>query len=174
MMRWDVRNDLQKSNQLLRIKSEIDPDLDVYAEARPYFLELLRKRHPSTHLVLEIHEAAVADVATLRELRIRLDALGVGLAFDDFGRGQSRLMELGDVAPRYVKFDADMIQNLHLPSEKKRRRAVRELVEQSRKMDVITIAECIETAEEAAACVEVGFEIGQGQFFGYPAPAAHW
>lgn len=134
-------------------------------------LELLRKRHPSLPLVLEVHEAAVADVSAFRELRFGLDGLDVALAFDDFGRGRSRLRELDEIAPNYVKFDADLIEKIHLPVHRRRHELVRNLVRLSREMAVVPIAECIETAEEAAACKDLGFELGQGYFLGTPAPA---
>jgi len=32
----------------------------------------------------------------------------------------------------------------------------------------------VELAEEAAVCQQVGFELAQGFFFGYPAPPETW
>ncbi len=134
-------------------------------------LEHLRGDHPAARLVLEIHEAAVTDTSTLRSLRSGLEGLGIGLAFDDFGTGQARLLELIEVAPQYLKFDIVLIEQLHLAS-RKRRDMVQSLVELARKWNISPIAECIESAEEVAACAEIGFEIGQGYFLGLPAPAS--
>ena len=134
-------------------------------------LELLRKRYPAARLVLEIHEAAVTDILTLRALRTGLEELSIGLAFDDFGTGQARLLELIEVAPQFLKFDIAMIEQLHLAS-RKRRDMVRSLVELARKWNISPIAECIENAEEARACAELGFELGQGFYLGLPAPAS--
>src|SRR5207253_2468834 len=41
-------------------------------------------------VVLELHEEAVAVAKMIRRLRERLDELGIGLAYDDFGAGQAR------------------------------------------------------------------------------------
>ena len=38
--------------------------------------------------------------------------LQIGLAYDDFGAGQARLVELVDVPPDYLKFDMKLVQNL--------------------------------------------------------------
>ena len=134
-------------------------------------LRLLRRGYPAAQLVLEIHEAAITDIKTLRSLRSGLEELEIGLAFDDFGTGQARLLELIEVAPRFLKFDVVLIEHLHLAS-RKRRDMVRSLVDLARKWSIAPIAECIESADEAAACAEVGFELGQGFHLGLPAPAS--
>ena len=41
-----------------------------------------------------------------------------------------------------------------------------------RELDVGTVAEGIETVDEAKACIDLGFEFAQGYHFGHPAPAA--
>lgn len=133
-------------------------------------LELLRKRYPAVQLVLEIHEAAVTDISSLEELKSGLDDLMIGLAFDDFGVGQARLLELSEIGPNYLKFDAVLIQQLHLAA-RKRRELIKSLLRMVADMGIAAIAECIETAEEAQACIDIGFGIGQGYFFGRPAPA---
>ena len=134
-------------------------------------LERLRSRHPSRRLVLEIHEAAAADPATLRALRADLENLRIGLAFDDFGTGQTRLLELIDVSPQYVKFDRSWIKDLHRAS-RKRREMVETLVALVSEWDVAPIAEGVENADEEATCIDLGFAYAQGFRYGRPAPAA--
>lgn len=60
-----------------------------------FSLRELRELAPSARLVLEIHEGAVTCVKQMRELRAVLNDLNIGLAYDDFGAGQARLVELG-------------------------------------------------------------------------------
>ena len=64
-------------------------------------------------LILEIHEEAVPDIGLLRQLRDQLAAHGVGLAYDDFGAGQSRLTELAEVPPDYIKLDMRLVRDIH-------------------------------------------------------------
>ena len=45
---------------------------------------------------------------------------------------------------------------------------VRQLVEVARSVGITTIAECVESQEEHAACLELGFEFGQGFYYGPP------
>jgi len=136
-------------------------------------LENLRREFPEPAIVLEIHEAAVTSSGILKELRPRLNALDIGLAYDDFGAGQARLLELSEVPPDVIKFDIALVQKLeHAPEA--RQRMVRSLVEIVRSLGVVPLAEGVETAEEAEACRGAGFELAQGFYFGRPAPAAHW
>ncbi len=132
-------------------------------------LDRLRQGYPKTHLTLEIHEAAVADLAALQALRADLEQLDIGIAFDDFGTGQARLLELTEVSPQYVKFDRAWVKDLHRAT-RRRLDLVETLSSLVRKMGIATIAEGIECQEEADACFNLGFEYAQGYHFGRPSP----
>ena len=136
-------------------------------------LSALRDRHPTRSLILEIHESAVADLSELQALRTELDQLGIGVAFDDFGTGQARLLELTDVSPQFVKFDRIWIKDLHLAT-RRRLDMVATLANMVANMGIETIAEGIESQEEADACTRLGFGYAQGYHFGRPAPASEF
>lgn len=127
----------------------------------------LRRRHRELRIVLEIHEAAMTEVGVLQQLRDELQQLEILMAFDDFGTGRSRLLELADVPPDYVKFDMGFVRNLDAASAR-RRETVESLVAMTRGSGIVPIAEGIETENEEAACRQVGFEIAQGYRLGLP------
>jgi EAL domain-containing protein (putative c-di-GMP-specific phosphodiesterase class I) len=102
-----------------------------------------------------------------------LQHLKIRLAYDDFGAGQARLLELADVPPDVIKFDLQMIHGLPDATAEKRQ-MVASLVQMVRSLGVVPLAEGVETLEEATVCQELGFELAQGYFFGYPAPVATW
>lgn len=130
-------------------------------------LEELRAFAPNVDLVLEIHESALAQADYIIWLRNRLMEVNVGVAYDDFGAGQARLFELAEAPPHYLKFDRRFITGIdHAPHS--RQRLVASLVAAARELLVRTIAEGVETAEEAAACSSAGFTHGQGHYFGRP------
>ncbi len=133
-------------------------------------LEHLRSRHPGPNLVLEIHQAAVADRPGLQAMSSQLTGLGIGLAFDDFGIGQTRLLELVEASPNYVKFDRVWIRDLHLAA-RDRREMVETLVGLAKELEIATVAKGVETTEEARACTDLGFELAQGFYYDRPAPA---
>jgi EAL domain-containing protein (putative c-di-GMP-specific phosphodiesterase class I) len=136
-------------------------------------LEELRTEFPHWSLVLEVHEAAVAGIRDLADLRRSLQGLGIRLAYDDFGSGQSRLNELIEVPPDVLKFDMHLIRGLSkAPTE--RRRLIESLVRGAHDFQVTALAEGVETEDDAQACLNVGFDLAQGYYFGYPAPASTW
>ena len=130
----------------------------------------LRELAGGTRLVLEIHEAAVTRLDMMQRLRLRLDELGIELAYDDFGAGQARLAELVAVRPDIVKFDISLIRGINT-TDQHRYNMLSTLVKMVRDLNVQALAEGIETAEEAAICRQIGFDRAQGFFYGRPAPA---
>jgi len=129
----------------------------------------MRALSPFQQLTLEIHEAALTDIDTLMELRALLRDQEIALAFDDFGVGQARIAELAAVSPDYVKFDRTLIAGIDSAGPE-RGRVLRCLVRALHEIQVIPLAEGIETEQEAEACRDIGFQLGQGFHFGRPAP----
>ena len=122
-----------------------------------------------SRLVLEVHEDAVADPTRMRRLREEAKAIGCGIAYDDFGAGQSRLAELADAPPDFVKLDRKLIQDIG--QSEARQEIVRTLVRVGHSLGCRLIAEGIENPDEAQVCRRLGCELGQGFLFGPPQPA---
>jgi EAL domain-containing protein (putative c-di-GMP-specific phosphodiesterase class I) len=132
-------------------------------------LATLRRVAPNLDLAMEIHESTITDIGTMRRLRALLNSMGIKLVYDDFGAGQSRLLELMEVPPDILKFDICLMHDLHLRSESSRG-LIRALVETSADLGVRTLAEGIESKDEAEMCRSMGFDLAQGFFFGKPMP----
>lgn len=136
-------------------------------------LRELRDNFPYTQIVLEVHESAITSVNYLTDLAHVLKDLDIGLAYDDFGAGQARLIELFEVPPKYLKFDLQIIRGLESASPL-HRASVRSLVNMVHDLDVIALAEGVETQAQAEICTELGFETAQGYFFGRPQSREFW
>jgi EAL domain-containing protein (putative c-di-GMP-specific phosphodiesterase class I) len=119
-------------------------------------------------LVAEIHEAAIIDAPTMRTLRADLQSRGIELAYDDFGAGRARLMELAEVPPDYLKLDMSLVRGID--ESPTRQDLVRAIVRVMRERGIRVIAEGIETAEEHRACRELGCDLGQGYLIRHPVP----
>lgn len=132
-------------------------------------LAQLRTAAPTLQIVLELHEAAISQPKEIAAFRDELRALKIQLAYDDFGAGQARLMELSEVAPDYLKFDIGLIREIHLAPQ--RQQVVAGLVRLVCDMGIHALAEGIESKEEADVCREIGFTHAQGYYYGRPAPA---
>ncbi len=124
---------------------------------------------PRVEFTVEIHEAAIVNVAGVVELKAALRERGIRIAYDDFGAGQARLLELGEAPPDLLKFDIRFIRGVHeAPASK--RRLLKSLVSIVRDLGAEPVAEGVETAPEAEACEELGFTRAQGYLFGRPRP----
>jgi EAL domain-containing protein (putative c-di-GMP-specific phosphodiesterase class I) len=128
-----------------------------------------RRKAPQLRLTLEVHERALADLESVDRLRTQLSRSGVGIAYDDFGAGQARLLELAEVPPHYLKFDMSFVRGID-SAPASRQRLLTSLVSVARDLLVYTVAEGVETAEEADVCMRIGFTHAQGFFFGRPRP----
>lgn len=132
-------------------------------------LRRLRRLHPDQQITMEIHESTVADITTLKMIRLVLQDLRMGLAYDDFGAGQARLEELIEASPDVLKFDVRMVRGIdQAPASK--RQLVESLVRMTRDLGIQSLAEGIETELEADVCRQLGFELLQGYLFGTPMP----
>jgi len=131
---------------------------------------VLRERCPQLRLTLDVHEGMLADIEIGR-LRTELKRAGIGIAYDDFGAGQARLLELAEYPPDFLKFDMSFVRGIDVAPES-RQRLLTSLVSVARDLLVYTVAEGVETAEEADVCMRIGFTHAQGYFFGRPRPIA--
>ncbi len=132
-------------------------------------LKALREADPDRPITLEIHEAATTDLKMMLELQAVLKDLDMKLAFDDFGVGRARLVELAEVRPEYLKFDMKLTQNLE-QAPKKRQEVVALFAKMVKELGIQTLAEGVETEECHAILIDMGFDLGQGFLYGKPRP----
>ena len=131
-------------------------------------LEALQRSLPTiNNIVVEIHESAVTDIDQLRQLANNLGKMGIRFAYDDFGAGQARMLELADIPAHFIKFDMALVGGLHKASERKQK-VVRDLVQMVLAADSIPLAEGIECEEDVSLCIDIGFRLIQGYFTGKP------
>jgi EAL domain-containing protein (putative c-di-GMP-specific phosphodiesterase class I) len=120
-------------------------------------------------IAIEILEARIEDVDVLRYLVQSLRASGFLLALDDVGKGHSNLDRVALIKPDVLKIDRSLISRVDRDFHKQE--TVKSLVGLSRRIGAATVAEGIETAEEAIVAVQLGVDILQGYFLGRPQPA---
>ena len=132
-------------------------------------LENIRYIAPDNAIILEINEKSATDVNVISKLRNYLSNLNIGLAFDDFGTGQTRLVELANVPPDYLKFDISLIREIHLAPQRLHD-MISTFVKAAKDLGIKTVAEGIERQEEAETCRCIGFDCAQGFYYGKPFP----
>lgn len=132
-------------------------------------VESIRTNFPELRLVFEMHEAAVTNPALIRRIRDDLQAMNVGLAYDDFGAGQARLIELTEVPPDFVKFDIALIRDIDTAPEAKRQMLAM-FQHFLQDVGIATLAEGVETESEFETLRDLGVLYYQGYYFGKPSP----
>jgi diguanylate cyclase (GGDEF)-like protein len=121
-------------------------------------------------LTLEITESVLmADTTATINRLASLRGLGVRVAIDDFGTGYSSLGYLRRLPLDAVKIDRSFIEDV---TDGTRQAAlVHAIVELCRTLELDTVAEGVETNEQAVRLTELGCELAQGFLFGRPMPA---
>lgn len=135
-------------------------------------LRRLRGLYPELTLVFEVHESAVTDLGAMAEVKKELRQLDIDLAYDDFGAGQARLLELAEVPPDYLKFDMALVQDL-TDSDSVRFRMLESLNGMIADLGVRTLVEGVELEETFELCRRIGIDYMQGYYFGRPRPIAN-
>lgn len=122
-------------------------------------------------LEVEVTETiALNDDGRSLEALARLRNLGVGIAFDDFGTGFASLSSLQRYPLTTLKIDRSFVQDL--PSKPSDVAIIRALVSMSADLGLGTVAEGIETAEQAALIKALGCTVAQGYLYVRPMPAS--
>jgi EAL domain-containing protein (putative c-di-GMP-specific phosphodiesterase class I) len=118
-------------------------------------------------LVIEITEtAAVDDIRDSVYFVNTLRRIGCRVALDDFGAGHTSLRHLELLPLDIVKIDGSIVRKLASNSED--RGFLRHLVRLTKDFGFSTVAECIESAEDAVLLRAEGIEYLQGYFLGRP------
>jgi EAL domain-containing protein (putative c-di-GMP-specific phosphodiesterase class I) len=118
-------------------------------------------------LVLEITETALlkatpATVATLASIR----ELGVQIVIDDFGTGYFSLSHLRQFPVDALKIATEFVQDVE--AESRSSALAGAIVALSDSLQIVTVAEGIETSEQADRMRALGCTYGQGYFFAVP------
>jgi diguanylate cyclase (GGDEF)-like protein/PAS domain S-box-containing protein len=117
-------------------------------------------------LRLEVTESlAMQDDGALALLH-RLKGIGVNLALDDFGTGYSSLSCLHEIPIDVVKIDRSFVKQL--TSSHHRRVLIQATVLVAKALGIQTVAEGVETLEQAHLLQELGCSMAQGYYYGRP------
>jgi len=124
---------------------------------------------PAT-VILEITEGLMlaGSERVVRTLN-RLSALGVRMAMDDFGTGYASLSSLRELPMDMIKIAKTFTDDIS--GNKEKSPFVRAMIELGEALGLVTLAEGIETAQQARELDRLGCQLGQGYHFARPAPA---
>jgi diguanylate cyclase (GGDEF)-like protein/PAS domain S-box-containing protein len=125
---------------------------------------------PPHTLVLEITEGVLLSTDDVALTRLHeLKALGLRLAVDDFGTGYSALSYLQQLPVDILKIDKAFVDRLG--GEEDQERLLNGIIKLAHDVNLATVAEGIETPEQAEALRRLHAELGQGFHFARPVSA---
>lgn len=124
----------------------------------------------SEQLQMEITETSLMrDTEATRRNMNELAQMGISWWVDDFGTGYSSISHLRDLPIRGLKLDRTFTHGM--TTDTTRSGLAQGLVGLAAGLGLQTVAEGVETEEEAVMLKQQGWQMGQGWLFGRPAPA---
>ena len=119
-------------------------------------------------IVFEITEKTAVDVLlVLQDIRTYLINKGFKLAIDDFGSGYSSFYYLKYIPASFVKIDGEFIRELYMGNDKDIA-FVESIQFLCKKLNIKTIAECVENKQTLEKVKEIGINYAQGFYLGMP------
>jgi EAL domain-containing protein (putative c-di-GMP-specific phosphodiesterase class I) len=120
-------------------------------------------------LALEVTESAIVDGKSAISALAQLRTHGVRIAIDDFGTGYSSLHYLTSLPLDIVKIDRGLVQQLDGAAE--HAVIIEAVVHLGSVLHFTTVAEGVETTEQADELQALGCSVGQGFLWAEPVPA---
>ena len=133
--------------------------------------EILAETNLETrHLEIEITESmAMQDPAHTRALLERFNNMGIAIAIDDFGTGYSSLAYLKRFPIDYLKIDQSFVRGI--PADKDDASIIRAIIALGKSLELILIAEGVETEAQREFLRAEGCDEMQGYLYSRPVPA---
>ncbi|HEX8602157.1 MAG TPA: bifunctional diguanylate cyclase/phosphodiesterase [Pseudoduganella sp.] len=119
-------------------------------------------------LQLEVTESLAAQDTDVQQRLHELKALGITLALDDFGTGYSSLASLHLLPVDTVKIDRSFVSQSE--TSQHHRVLIEATVKVAQSLGMSTVAEGIETAEQATVVRTLKCDKGQGYLYSRPLP----
>ena len=120
---------------------------------------------PPERLHLEITESTFVDnEKKIRRQLEQIQSRNIHVSIDDFGTGYSSLSQLQTLPVNYVKIDKAFVDNI----EGKGDAIIRATLFIARELNCRTVAEGVETKEQALALSAMGVDYLQGYYFAKP------
>ena len=125
----------------------------------------------ASEFVLEITESGLfKELHTALDILARLRLKGFGLSIDDFGTGYATMQQLQRVPARELKLDMAFVQSMLI--EESADVIVRKTIELAHDLDMVVVAEGVETTDQLRKLEEYGCDVAQGYLLGKPGPFA--
>lgn len=140
-------------------------------------MEKLIKKYqvPAEWITLEILEGlAMENIDKLNQVILRLKKIGFRISMDDFGSGYSSFNTLGKLQIDELKLDRAFLMELSHGDSKRQKIIMEQIVEMAKRLNISTVVEGVETAENEELISELGCDYGQGYLYSRPVSAGEF
>jgi len=159
--------DLAKEKNV-RVSINISSEDLASIEMKNWLYKRLEEDSVGSLVCFEIVETeAFSDLEVLKEFYSKIKELGAELAVDDFGSGYSNYEYLSIIKPDYIKVDGSLVSRIL--ESKEIESLIRYILMFAKEMNIKTVAEFVSSEELCKKVEELGFDYGQGFYFGKPA-----
>ncbi|MGC8753633.1 MAG: putative bifunctional diguanylate cyclase/phosphodiesterase [Thermosulfidibacteraceae bacterium] len=162
---------IEKTNYNKLIFINVSPKILVMGEFINYLKDLIsnHKINPQNVIIELTERETIKNINLIGKLVRSLRNMNVRFCIDDFGTGYSSMKYMKIIPVDIIKIDGTFILGL-AKNEKIEVAVVKSIVSLAEHLDVITIAEYIESEELLKICKEMGINYGQGFYIGKPSP----
>lgn len=98
----------------------------------------------------------------------RISEMGVSLSLDDFGMGYSSLSRIHALPIKSIKIDRSLVAPID--QDARSRKVVKSIFKMASDLNLLSVAEGVETQRQAEFLDEAGASLLQGHYFGPPLP----
>jgi EAL domain-containing protein (putative c-di-GMP-specific phosphodiesterase class I) len=122
---------------------------------------------PPAEITLEVTEnALLGELACAIRTLARLRLKGFHIAIDDYGTGFANAQQLSRVPATELKLDRSLVHRA--ATRPQQRTILASTVDLAKKLNLLTVAEGVETAEDFQVLVDLGVDQVQGFYFSKP------
>ena len=144
----------------------------VDAHTHERLFRKMEKYHiPPNYINFEITDTAhITGDATFKENFKKMREQGFTFSMDDFGAGDSGLLELLKLDYVLIKMDREFIWNCLDPENPEKLNVLKHTIDFMKKNGLHVLAEGVETLEQARILIDNGVEYLQGFYYSRPVP----
>lgn len=162
---------VSKATEVARGQNVIAVNISGYSVQNKDFQDAFIRtaKNCSKNIIVELTETAeIQDRDTALRFFQAVNRYGIGVCFDDFGAGAAGLQYIRDFPVDFVKIDGSYVRASL--TNARQRAILYSMIEMAQAVGARTIAEFVETEEQARLMEQMGVSLIQGWLVGKPAP----
>ncbi|SOC34730.1 bifunctional diguanylate cyclase/phosphodiesterase [Ureibacillus acetophenoni] len=159
----------KENKKVVPVAVNISPEHFYYPRFVKQLVDLVKKYNADpSNIIIEITEnMSLVDLAKARHIIQDLNKRGFKTSVDDFGMGYSSLNYLQELPIAELKIDRNFTMKLQ---DSGTYAIVKAILQIAHALNIDTVAEGVETEEQARILNELGCDTGQGYLFSKPLP----